>query len=411
MGVFGEGSGLKGRQWRQLGGAAMVHAASDGFAGILPVVMPVMVDVFDLGKARGITLLAVFGLVCNWAQVLIGHLRAEKTRPLFAPIGLVLPVGICFAGFVPTSAAAWPLLCVVVVAAALGVAFTHPEGLRMVHRLDAIPGTIGTTVFLQAGFVGFSGAGFLAGVMVQRAGLKAMSAFVVGPVIALALMYLLRLRLASEGSEGEDAAVDARANGGVAFWTIMVMAIPTAIACATITSLVAWQGREMGFEVSYGGLAVMLIGAGGAASSFLWAALARRRGEISCCAVALLTGVPFLVLYQLLVDHREAVWLLAPAGFGSFGAFPLLVSLARRARGLNLGGRMAVVVGGSWGVASVVLVGLGGVAEAAGVRAILNYAWIGHLVSGIVAIVVMWQRTRRREAPGASAQGRSLSRG
>jgi len=382
----------------------MVHLASDGFAGMLPVVMPVIVEAFDLGKARGITLLAIFGLVCNWTQPVIGHLRAEKTKPLFAPIGLVLGMAICFAGFAPGSEAAWPVLCGMVVAAGVGVALTHPEGLRMVHRLDAIPGALATTVFLQGGFVGFSVAGYLAGVVVQHAGLRALPVFIVGPVIALVLMYALRLSLAAEKREKQGArAGEGRANEGIAFWTIMVLAIPTAIACATITNLLAWQGHEAGFEVSYGGLAVMLIGVGGAVSSLVWATLARKRGELSCCAVALLAGVPFLVLYQLLVEHRHAVWLLAPAGLGSFGAFPLLVSLARRARGLNVGGRMAIVIGGSWGVASIVLIGLGQIAETAGVRAIMNYAWIGHLVSGAIAAVVTLWRRRSREAPAASA--------
>lgn len=392
---------MKGRQWRQLGGAAAIHVASDGFAGMLPVVMPVMMEVFDLGEARGITLLAIFGLVCNWAQVVIGHLRPERVRPLFAPMGLVLVVGMCFVGFLPASETAWPMLCAIVVATGLGVAFTHPEGLRMVHRLDEIPGGMATTVFLQGGFAGASGAAFLAGVLVQAYGLKVMLAFAAAPAIALALMYVLKIGLAVEQREREGAAVGARTGVEVDFWTIVVLAAPTATACATFTCLVPLQGKEMGFGVSYGGLAIMLIGASGAAGSFLWTALARKRGPLSCVAIALLLGAPFLALYQLLAAHWHAVWLLAPAGFGSFGAFPLLVNLARHARGLNIGGRMAVIVGGSWGVASLVLVGLGPIAETNGVHAILNYAWIGHLVAGSIAVLVVLQRMRSRQEPGA----------
>jgi len=391
----------KTRQWINLGAAAFLHAVSDAFAGLLPVAMPAICEHFNLGKARGIWLLGIFGIVCNWGQVLVGHLRPAKQRPLFAPVGLILLGAMCFVGFLPTGEKAWLLLCALVAATGLGVAFTHPEGLRIAHGLTSLPDAMTTTVFLQGGFVGFSCGGVAAGIVLERAGLRAMTAFTVGPALALVLLYLFRLQLAAE-SKGDRALATADADGKLSFWAVMLMAVPTATATAAIMSLLPTQGKEIGFGLSYGGTAIALISIGGAAGSFLWAALSRRRDPLICCALALIVGVPFLAAYQLLVDRAWAVWLLLPGGLGSAGAFPLLVYLARHARGLNLGGRMALVIGGSWGVAGLVLMGLGGIAESLGVRAILNVAWSGHLMSGATGLVLSLLRRAKVGPPHGS---------
>ncbi|MFH0962979.1 MAG: MFS transporter [Planctomycetota bacterium] len=377
------------RQWVELGAAALMHATSDAFAGVLPVAMPLISEHFNISKARGIFLLGAFGIACNWGQILVGHLRPHNERPLFAPIGLVLLMALCFVPFVPQSEAAWLIVFPIAVATGLGVAFTHPEGLRIAHGLDRLPGAMSTTVFLQGGFVGFAAAGVLAGQVLERTGLTAIAAFAAGPILALVLLYSLRPRLAVEGNERDAGAAGPGDEGRPNFWAIMTMSVPTATATALIVNLLPMQGQEIGFGLSYGGTAMALIGVGSAVGSFLWAALARSRGELRCSTAALLAGLPFLVLYQLLVRRPYAVWFLGLAGLGSFAAFPLLVSQAHHARGLNLGGRMALVIGGSWGIAGLALMGLGGLAESVGVRTILNFAWTGHLVSGATGIALI----------------------
>jgi len=387
------------RQWINLGAASFMHAASDSFAGVLPVAMPLICEQFKLGTGRGIQLLAIFGIVANWAQLLVGHLRPRRERPLFAPVGLVLLLFLCVVGFLPGRESMWPILCAMVTATGLGVAFTHPEGLRMAHGLVDLPDHMATTVFLQGGFVGFSAAGLVAGIVLQRTGLGALAAFAAGPVLALAFLRFFRLRLAAEETRPSETGVPVD-RPHVRFWVIMAMAVPTTTAGAIIMNLLPTQGLQIGFNLAYGGKAIALISAGGAAGSFLWAALSHHRPPLHCCTAALLSGVPFLAAYQLLASHSWAIWLLLPAGLGSSAAFPVLVSLARHAHGLNLGGRMGVVIGGSWGVAGLVLIALGGVAESFGVRPILNLAWLGHLLSGLLGLAfILADKAPRQLAP------------
>jgi len=100
-------------------------------------------------------------------------------------------------------------------------------------------------------------------------------------------------------------------------------------------------------------------------------------------------GAPFFGAYQLVLDERWAAMLLAPAGLGAVAAFPLMVTMARHARGGNLGMRMALMVGGSWGTAAVVLRALGPVAERVGVEAVMDFAWTGYVAAGMIGIAAL----------------------
>ena len=84
------------------------------------------------------------------------------------------------------------------------------------------------------------------------------------------------------------------------------------------------------------------------------------------------------------------VWLLFFTGFCSNAVYPLLVTMARYAIGPNLGRRMGLIVGGTWGIASVVLITLGPVADSFGAVAILKCTFAGYLLSGIIGLVIMY---------------------
>ncbi len=57
--------------------------------------------------------------------------------------------------------------------------------------------------------------------------------------------------------------------------------------------------------------------------------------------------------YSVLISHQSAVWLLFAASFCAFGSYPLMVSIARGTSGPRFGRRMALMVGGTWGIASL----------------------------------------------------------
>jgi len=112
--------------------------------------------------------------------------------------------------------------------------------------------------------------------------------------------------------------------------------------------------------------------------------MAHKKNELFACSLALPLGVPFLIAYLMLIDHRAAVVLLFITGFCSGSAYPLIVTLARYARGFNLGERMALIVGGAWGIASVILLMIGSVAEKHGIMPVLWTTPGFYLLCGLI---------------------------
>ena len=118
--------------------------------------------------------------------------------------------------------------------------------------------------------------------------------------------------------------------------------------------LLPTQLEELGFALTFGGFSATMFGLGGALGSFVWAAIAHRKGELLCSTVAFLLAGPFALAYLLLLSNSWAVWIVFSAGFFAFAAYILLISLARYAAGAGLGSRMGWIVGGTWLFASIV---------------------------------------------------------
>jgi FSR family fosmidomycin resistance protein-like MFS transporter len=183
----------------------------------------------------------------------------------------------------------------------------------------------------------------------------------------------------------------------------MAVGLPAAVSTTVVVFLVPTHLNELGFDLPFGGLSAAMFGWGGVVGPFVWAAIARRKGDIACSAIAFTLSFPFMVLYLVFVESPLAVWMLFGVGFFSMSAYILTITLARHSRGLNLGHRMAFIVGGTWGVAAVVFMALAPVAERYGTGLVLKLTPAGYLASGFIALCVMREyRKLGRPDPRAS---------
>ena len=90
-------------------------------------------------------------------------------------------------------------------------------------------------------------------------------------------------------------------------------------------------------------------------------------------------------------------------GFSSMSAYILTITLARQARGFNLGRRMALIVGGTWGIATIAVMILAPVADWVGTGPVLKVTPAGYILSGLCAFWVLRQHPQpARGRPGAA---------
>ncbi len=359
----------------------LLHATVDTYPGMLPVLLPLLRAHFKLSLAQGVMLISVMNLTANVVQILTGHLRARQHKPFFILIGAWLAAVLILIPLIPVSAAGCWMLAGLMLISGCGVAVVHPEGLRAVHAIERIPSAFCTSFFLMGGFVGFSAGAWLATMLVEQWGLSGLYGLGLISLFSFLLIWVLRVPIAVE-PEISDAPQPEPT--GPAFLPIFLATIPVAIGSTLLCGFFPTRLNEIGFPLTYGGLAALLFGCGSVVGSLTWALLARRLGELRCAMWAMLAGGPSVLIFLLTLHSRWALVALMLAGATGGSAFALMVSQARHARGNVLGQRMAWMVGGSWGISSILLMLLGKVAEWTGTQTVLHLTWIAYLTGALL---------------------------
>jgi len=394
-------------QWTQLIVLSGVHFLVDMFGNILPAVLPEICREFAITLAFGGFILASLPLASNGVQLLTGHMRPDKTKPLFLHLGMALAMSVCLMALAPRSTGGIVLLLGLGIVSGCGIAIAHPEGLRALHTLDRIPPTLGTAVFMTTGFLGFASGGAISAGLVAAYGLKGLFPLVLFPIVGILAVVLVRIRLSADPDEPQNAGAATNLTGqALPFWKVLSIGLPAALSTTIVIQLAPTHLNGLGFDLAFGGLATAMFGWGGVVGPFVWAAIAHRKGDLPSSAWAYALSAPFMALYLVFIRHTAAVWLLAGVGFSSMAAYILTITLSRDAKGLNLGQRMAFIVGGTWGIAMVVFLGLAVVADWVGTGPILKVTPAGYLLSGLLGWEVLRQHpeaARRHKAARALA--------
>jgi FSR family fosmidomycin resistance protein-like MFS transporter len=397
-------------QWTQLIVLSGVHFLVDMLGNLLPAILPVLLKEYGITLLVGVSIPIFLSFAANGAQILTGHLRSDKTTPLFLHLGMILAASICLIALTPKSPAGIVLLFALGIISGIGVAVAHPESLRAVHTLDRISPSLSTAVFMTTGFFGFACGGMISAVLVSSYGLNGLYPLVVCPIVGILAVVMSRVHLSAE----RDVAPSPNGqlihpSGSVPFWKVLLIGVPAGVSTTIVQQLTPTYLHEMGFDLTFGGFTTAVFGWGGAVGPFVWAALAHKRGDLPCSVWAFLLSAPFMVLYLMFDDRPAAAWLLFGVGFSSMSAYILTVTLARQAKGLNLGHRMALIIGGTWGISMLIYLAFAVLADWVGIGPVLKLTPAGYLLSAVFAFYVLRQHPesvrRLRSMPAIEPPG------
>ena len=348
--------------FRQLWLLTAIHFTVDMLSGTLPGFLPQLRKEYGLSLVTGTALLTLCSFSSNGIQVWAGTLRKSARRPMLVQLGLVLSCAICLVCLTPHTAPAL-FLTLLVLVLGIGVAFTHPEGLRGICALpeNSVTPAVATSLFMLAGFSGYATGPLLGGLLVQYLGFPGLLLLIVPVGLLLLLFHRARVRLAldekSAGAECKTQFVHAGAvQPRITFCELFWLAVLINTGCCIIQGLLPSYLAELDFSLGFGGLSGTLFGLGAGLGAFGTSFLIRRVPVIRCLTYEILLGIPVLVCYLLLAGNAAAAALVPFAGVLVGAGFPQLVVLARTAPGkLALGARMGMIVGGSWGIAGIAL--------------------------------------------------------
>ena len=436
-------------QWIQLIILMILHGVIDMFAGMLPAVLPVLRTHFHLSLTLGVLLIAVLNFFANGVQIAAGHLREKSETSFFMRLGFPLAAFVCIMYLVPEGWYTLAILVAIMIVTGTGVAVFHPESMRAIHSFDRIPSSVATPFVVMGGYFGFCGGGWIGAELVDDGtGLKGLRYMLIAALAGLILALVIKFRLAVEKEEGttktlrheEEILVTRQEKKGttktlrheeeglvkkinasplpqsspfrgeeegrkrslededgeeteiqkkVAFWPLFFMASWICTGTAVTVALLPTHIEELRLELDFGGFSSFMFGAGIGIGGVLWGIIAHKVGELLSSVLSLMIGLPFLVVYFLLSSHKPAVIILLVCGFCIGGAYPMLVSMAMHAKEMNLGRRMGLMVGGVWGVASLILIAAGSIADKLGTFAVMFGAAGFFLIGGVYGIYLI----------------------
>ncbi len=382
-------------QWIQLLGLTTLHGIIDMPGGIFVVALPYIQKEFNFGYAMGCLLLGIFNLICNWIQVLTGSWRATKERPIFQYIGVVLCAALLAIGMIPRDSTAIYWLLTLSVISGWGVALPHPEALRAIHHIDKISPSMTTGVFMVGGVVGFVAGSWLAPKLILAHGLAGLYAFLPAYAIGVVLLLPMGIRLSVEPKQSDQPVEVGISSAGISFWPILTMTTLAGTSTAVLMWILPQKLHDMGIDTPT--VPLFMLGGGVGSLTLGWAA--GKIGELGIAAWGLLSATILLVVYLFTLSYSQSVYLLIAVGFVGFGCYPLMITAAKSIAGPGLGRRMGLMVGGVWGIANLIVMGLGPVAEYYGLDGIFYSTPAGYLIAAVMGLILLLRVKNRIKVP------------
>lgn len=384
-----------------------VHFMADMLGGILPGLLPVALTHFGMDLGMGVVIITCMGIGSNLLQIPISAVGRQTRSPALLILGLAMAGLIVLLAVLPASTP-FAVLCLLMLVVGAGIALVHPHGLRGIQQIRQIASSISVSAFMTGGFFGSAVGPWVSALLVGSLGLRGLYWMLLPLLLVMFALPACRIRLEPDqsasavgGTSGGTSPRTSALSDAVCPWSFLSLCvIATLLNTGTITiqALLPSYLVALDHPLSFGGFCAMLFGAGSAAGSIAIGFLVQKYRTAPFVLGGLLLGIPVLFLYFLLAGQTAACLLIFLGGLLASSCFPILVPLARGASGsLPMSTRMGLIVGGSWGIAGIVLLGIGQLAARFGLAPVMHLSWVFYLL----ALLTTWATMRRPRVQSA----------
>lgn len=363
------------------------HTFTDMGQGAIPAMLPFLIAGRGYSYTAAAALVLAATVSSSIVQPLFGAASDRRSLPWLMPGGLVLTgVGLGLSGVTPT----YGLTFAAIVVSGLGVAAFHPEASRYANYVSGARRATGMSLFSVGGNAGFAFGPIVVTPLVLLLGLPGMLVAGMLPVLMALAMWreLPRLRgfrptpAAAAGSRSvgvpDQWGPFARLAAAVGVRSVVYFGLSTFVPLYFVAELGASTAD------ANAALAVMLVA--GAAGTLVGGRLADRIGRKPVFAVSTLSLTPLILAFLATPDRTVAVVLLAAIGAMIIATFSVTVVMGQEYLPNRIGIASGVTLGLAIGVGGLGAAGLGLVADAAGLDAVMRIIAIVPLVAAALAL-------------------------
>ena len=386
-----------------LASCSTVHAAHDGLAEALLVLLPVWAQAFGLSLTQTGALKSAFYAAMTAGQIPFGLVSERIGERRLLTLGTL---GTAVGWLLLAEADGFRALLLAVLVAGLGSSVQHPLASSLVsraHRGDGSRAALGLYNF--AGDVGKAVVPALLAVGIGIVGWRMSSTGcgIAMAIVALGVHLSLQRFLSSETPPATRTATPS--GWGIAnrrdFAVLSAIAVLDASSRSGFLLLVPFLMVEKGLPVEQVGFAIMLIFTGGAAGKFACGFLAERLGTVR--TIVITEVVTALGIIAAIAVPMGALWvLLAPIGLALNGTSSALYAaageLAHEERQARAFGLFYTVTTAASAAAPIAVGALGDALDLA-VTAGVVAAWVA-----VAAPLALALRSRRTDESGTAVQ-------
>ena len=366
---------------------------------MLAPVLPLIVDRLGIGLASAASFGSAFALA-NLTQPLLGLWADRMARRWLVLAGLALTsVSMPLLGIAPGY---WSLVFIVA-AGGFGVAAFHPQVASLVGDLSGDRRTFGISIFIFGGTLGLGITPFWVPAFAEGIGLWLLPLLAVpGLVLCVILLRFVPLHNPHHSSRSGmtfRASFDGR--GWALTYLVFVVTMRT-ISAFGIGYFLTLLYRDKGFGLVEGAIPLGIYNISGVVGGLVLGYCADRVNPKPLVWGSILLSCPALVGF-LHTDGMTSYLLLVLGGVLLLGSNPLTVAMAQEIAPKNAALASALPLGFSWGIAGLMLLPIGYVADRVGLPETLTVLAVLPLLTGILALWLPLSTHRRTESMASPA--------
>jgi MFS transporter, FSR family, fosmidomycin resistance protein len=372
------------------------HMAVDFAGGVLPALLPFLVEEWDLSYTYAGGLILASALASSVVQPVFGLWSDRRGAVWLLPAGVAIGgIGMALAALSPSYW--WVVLFVVV--SGLGTAAYHPEGSKFAAYVSGARRASGMSLFSIGGNLGYSLGVIVTTPLVVALGTDGASLVVIPClVVAAVLLWLVPFLMSfapARGREARAAAGEDRA--GAMALLLGVVTVRSVAWFGLITFVPLWE-VSIGNSEGYGNLLLSIMLLAGAAGTLLAGPAADRFGRRPVLLVSNAVIPPAIALFILVGGPLGAAALLV-IRFSVVGTFGVTMVMSQEYMPRHIGMASGLSIGLSIGLGGIAAVLLGAIADSVDLEAALWVCAAAPIAGIVLTLLLPPTRTSARLAP------------
>ncbi|RDU38380.1 MFS transporter [Neobacillus piezotolerans] len=355
------------------------HLLNDSLQAVVPAMFPI------IGKSLGLSFTQLgmiafaLNIVSSVMQPAVGLMTDKKPMPYALPAGLACSMaGILGLAFAPN----FVLIILYVIFIGIGSAIFHPEGSRVAYLAAGPRRGLAQSIYQVGGNSGQALAPLITALILVPFGQRGAALFsVVAGIAVVLLVYIARWysgRLSAAKSAavkqvGKSAGKNPLAKGVIpALALILLLIFARSWYISGITNFYAFYAiQEYSFTIKHAQYLLFAFLVAGAAGTFFGGPIADRFGKKNVISASMLFAVPFSAIMPFL-PPAAALACLILNGFILMTSFSVTVVYAQELVPGKIGLMSGLTVGLAFGMGAIGSVGLGYIADLAGLKEMIT---------------------------------------